>query len=58
MRYWWRNAGTGARLGHGNRLGIEDLTGKLPILLNVVDKLPVRGRTRLGLKKRTIYFSN
>jgi len=44
MRYWWRGSSIGTRLGHENRLRIEDLTGRLPILLNVVDKLPVEGK--------------
>jgi len=42
MQYWWSNSSIGTRLGDENRLGIEDLTGRLPILLNVVDKLPVK----------------
>lgn len=49
MWYWWRNAGIGTRLGHENRLGIEDLAGKLPILLNVLDKLPVKGKDQTGV---------
>jgi len=42
MQYWWKSAVIGAILGHEDRLNIEDLTGKLPILLNVVENLPVK----------------
>ena len=49
MRYWWRNTGIGTRLGHEGRLSIEGLTGKMPILLNVLDKLPVKGKGQTGV---------
>lgn len=38
MRYWWRNSGLGTQLNNEHRQKIEDSTGRLPILLNVIDK--------------------
>ena len=39
MLYWWRNSGLGTQLNNEHRQKIEDSTGRLPILLNVLDKL-------------------
>ena len=42
MVYWWGNACLGAKLGHEHRPAVEELTGRLPILLNVLDKLDIQ----------------
>ncbi|KAF8433597.1 hypothetical protein BGX38DRAFT_1276004 [Terfezia claveryi] len=49
MRYWWRNTGMETRLSHEYRLEIEDLTGKLPILLNVLNQ-PVKAKDQGGVE--------
>ena len=58
MRYWWKNAGIGTRLEDENWLRIDVLTGRLPILLNVVDKLLVKIKGQGGLGRSTIYLSS
>ncbi|KAF8418343.1 hypothetical protein EV426DRAFT_645420 [Tirmania nivea] len=56
MHYWWRNTGLGTRLSQEERLGIEDVTGKLPILLNVLDKLPTQANDQGGLEEMQDLF--
>lgn len=58
MHYWWRNTGLGTRLSQEERLGIEDVTGKLPILLNVLDKLPIQANDQGGLEEMQDLFQH
>lgn len=58
--YRWRNTDMGTRLRYKkDGLKIEDLTGKLPILLNILNilnKLPVKAKDQRGVEEAQDLF--
>ena len=49
MQCWWENSGLGAKLDNKHRMDIEDLTGRLPILLNALHKIRMQPKDQSPL---------